>query len=154
MKPSFLTSGRKLLVTKLDHAQTSSIMTQWVWLWGAALLGGFVVLYFFNPIEHAFYPACPFYKLTHLHCPGCGSLRALHQLTHGHISVAFHSNPLLIVSIPAFAWFAFRKLRRSTNHSASQTPIRPAVAWTIFAVVTLFGVLRNLPHPAFTWMSP
>ena len=154
MKPSFPTSGHKLLVAKMAHAQTSSTMTQWAWLSGVAILGGLVVLYFFNPIEHAFYPACQFYKLTHLHCPGCGSLRASHQLMHGHVSAAFQSNPLLIVSIPAFAWFAFRKLRRSTNHSASQTPIRPAVAWTIFAVVTLFGVLRNLPHPAFAWMAP
>ena len=132
----------------------ASSSKRWVWLLSAMIVAGLVVLYFFNPTEHAFYPACQFYKLTHLHCPGCGSLRALHQLTHGHISVAFQSNPLLIVSIPAFAWFAFRKLRRSTNHSASQTPIRPAVAWTIFAVVTLFGVLRNLPHPAFAWMAP
>ena len=138
----------------MAHAQTSSTMTQWAWLSGVAILGGLVVLYFFNPIEHAFYPACPFYKLTHLHCPGCGSLRALHQLTHGHISVAFHSNPLLIVSIPLVAWFGFRQWRQSKTNQTNQAPIRPAVAWTIFAVVTLFGVLRNLPHPAFAWMAP
>lgn len=127
---------------------------RWLWLLGAMIVAGLVVLYLFNPIEHAFYPACQFYKLTHLHCPGCGSLRALHQLTHGHVSAAFRSNPLLIASIPLFAWIAIRKWRRSTNPSANETPIRPAIAWAIFSIVMLFGVLRNLPYPAFSWMSP
>lgn len=126
-------------------------MTRRGWLLGAAIFGGLAVLYLFNPVEHAFYPACLFYKLTHLHCPGCGGLRALHQLTHGHIAAAFYSNPLLITSIPWLAWLGISKLR---NRSANVLMIQPTAAWIILVIVMLFGVLRNLPFAAFAWMSP
>lgn len=114
-------------------------------------LVGLAVLYFFNPVEHAFYPPCVFYKLTHLHCPGCGGLRAMHQLTHGHFAAAFYSNPLLIASIPCLAWLGISKLR---NRSARVLTIPPAAAWAIFVIVVVFGVLRNLPFAVFAWMSP
>lgn len=125
--------------------------TRLIWLLSVAVITGLAVLYFFNPVEHSFYPTCQFYKLTHLHCPGCGSLRALHQLTHGHLAAAFHSNPLLIVSFPMFAWLGISKLR---NRSASVLMIQPAAAWTILAIVIMFGILRNLPLAAFSWMAP
>lgn len=126
-------------------------MTRRGWLSGAALIVGLAVFYFFNPVEHTFYPTCQFYKLTHLHCPGCGSLRALHQLTHGHVTTAFHSNPLLIVSIPMLAWLGISKLR---DRSASVLMIQSVVAWTILVIVIVFGILRNLPFAAFSWMAP
>ncbi len=122
-----------------------------IWLLSVAVIAGLAVLYFFNPVEHAFYPTCQFYKLTHLHCPGCGSLRAMHQLTHGHITAAFLSNPLLIVAIPMLVWLGISKLR---NRSASALMIQPAAAWTILAIVIVFGILRNLPFAAFSWMAP
>jgi len=122
-----------------------------LWMLSAAVIAGLAVLYLFNPIEYSFYPACQFYQLTHLHCPGCGSLRALHQLTHGHVISAFDSNPLLIAFIPVLAWLGISKLR---NRAASALVIRPAAAWTILAIVIVFGILRNLPFAAFSWMSP
>lgn len=132
-------------------AAPDSTGMRWGWLLGAMGLGGLVILYFFNPVEHTFYPACQFYRLTDLHCPGCGSLRAMHHLTHGHVTAAFLSNPLLIVSIPWLAWLGISKLR---NRSASVLLIQPAAAWTILAIVIVFGILRNLPFAAFAWMSP
>ena len=124
---------------------------RWGWLLTAMGLAGLGVLYLFNPVEHAFYPACQFYQLTHLHCPGCGGLRALHQLTHGNFAAAFHSNPRLIVSIPWLAWLWISRLQ---NRSSNALVIQPAAAWTIFAIVVGFGILRNLPFAAFAWMSP
>lgn len=128
--------------------------SRWVWLLSLALIAGLAVLYFFNPVQHRFYPACQFYQITHLHCPGCGSLRALHQLTHGHVVSAFLSNPLLVVSMPVFAWLGFQKWRLSPNRSGKTSLIQPAFVWVILGIVFLFGVLRNLPFPAFSWMSP
>ena len=127
--------------------------TRLIWLLSVAVIAGLAVLYLFNPVEHTFYPTCQFYKLTHLHCPGCGSLRALHQLTHGHLAAAFYSNPLLIASLPIFAWLGFRKLRPSPS-PASQPLIQSNAAWTILAIVIAFGILRNLPFAAFSWMAP
>lgn len=154
MKPSSQTRARKFLVTTSDQHQTTFRVSRRICSFGALIIGGLAVLFFFNPMEYAFYPTCPFYKLTHLHCPGCGSLRAVHQLTHGHISAAFHSNPLLIGSLPVLAWFGVRGWRRQANQNANAFYIPPAVAWTTLAVVIAFGVLRNLPFPAFSWMSP
>ena len=151
MKPSSRTRGRKFITATVDHAKTNSDKAQRGWLLGAALLGALGVLYFFNPIEHAFYPACFFYKLTHLHCPSCGGLRAIHQLTHGNFTAAFHSNPLLTSSIPWLTWLGISKLR---DRSGGALVIQPAVAWTLLAIILLFGILRNLPFSAFAWMSP
>src|SRR2546421_11472933 len=56
---------------------------------GLALVGA-AVLFWFEPTQHAFYPICAFHRTTGLLCPGCGSLRALHQLLHGQVAAAFH----------------------------------------------------------------
>ncbi|MDD3160578.1 MAG: DUF2752 domain-containing protein [Bacteroidales bacterium] len=54
----------------------------------------------YNPLESAFFPACPFRSLTGLLCPGCGSQRAIHQLLNFNIAAAFHENMLLVIAIP------------------------------------------------------
>lgn len=127
---------------------------RWFWVLISGAVIGLGILYRFNPVEHSFYPTCQFYQLTHLHCPGCGSLRALHHLTHGEITAAFHSNPLLIVSLPLFAWLGFQQLRTYRQPAVTSAPIRPAIIWTLFGITIVFGILRNLPGPAFAWMSP
>src|SRR6266478_6212704 len=75
-----------------------------VWFGVSALLiASAAVLYFFNPAQFGFYPICFFYKTTGLLCPGCGTLRALHQLLHGHFEAAFRFNPLMVSSVPIVA---------------------------------------------------
>ncbi len=44
-----------------------------------------IVLFCFDPERCGFYPICIFHQSTGLLCPGCGSLRAMHQLLHGHL---------------------------------------------------------------------
>lgn len=58
-----------------------------------------VLLYFFPPQDFAFYPRCPFFALTGLKCPGCGSLRAIHKLLHFDFGVAFAYNWCLLPSV-------------------------------------------------------
>jgi hypothetical protein len=108
-------------------------------------------LYWFDPRQHTFYPACFFHQLTGLHCPGCGSLRAVHHLTHGEILTAFHCNPLLIAALPFAGLLAFRWLKQGSAMAGASLG---KVAGIILVVLLLFGVLRNLPGPAFAWMSP
>src|SRR5882762_3500779 len=67
---------------------------------------GVFLLFTFNPVQFGFYPVCQFYKTTGLLCPGCGSLRALHNLLHGHLAEAFRFNQLLFLSLPATAAIA------------------------------------------------
>ena len=118
-----------------------------------ALLGA--VFFFFDPVHHSFYPTCMFHKLTGLNCPGCGGLRALHQLTHGNFVTAFHCNPLLIALLPFFLFVGIRWLTNGGREFNGNTVfLRPGVLWTLAAVTLLFTVLRNLPWAAFAWMSP
>ena len=65
-----------------------------------AALAGALLLFFFNPETTSFYPRCPFYVLTGLKCPGCGTLRGIHALLHFRIIDALRFNPLMVVSIP------------------------------------------------------
>lgn len=54
----------------------------------------------YNPESSNFFPKCPFYALTGLKCPGCGSQRTIHYLLHFDFAAAFRANALLVISIP------------------------------------------------------
>ncbi len=54
----------------------------------------------YSPLESAFFPPCPFRKMTGLLCPGCGSQRAIHHLLNLDIARAFRENMLLVIAIP------------------------------------------------------
>lgn len=125
------------------------------WCAAFVLIVAGLILHRFNPTEHRFYPACMLHAWTGLNCPGCGSLRALHHLTHGEFAAAFHCNPLLIVALPLACLAALRWLIHRRNRPPPAALFsRPAVVWTLLAVMFAFSVLRNLPFRAFAWMSP
>jgi hypothetical protein len=110
---------------------------------GIAVAG--VVLYLFNPETARFYPVCAFHQLTGLQCPGCGSLRALHQLTHGNIVAAWRFNPLLIALLPLAAWLALREaVRLAFGWRWPGIITRPIVGWSLLVLTVVFGIARNL----------
>jgi hypothetical protein len=124
---------------------------------GVVLLGVLAggVLFFFDPAQHAFYPRCLWHSMTGLACPGCGSLRALHQLLHGHLGAALHLNPLLVLASPLLFWLIAGKIiGRGAGISAPTALTRPPWPWILLSVVLLFGVVRNLPFPPFASLSP
>ena len=123
----------------------------------AALLGllAGVVLFFFDPAQYSFYPSCLWHSLTGLACPGCGCLRALHQLLHGHPAAAFQLNSLLILALPVGLWLLARQIfGQGAGKSAVAILSRPLWPWILLGVVALFGVVRNLPFPPFAYLSP
>src|SRR5882724_8290263 len=71
-----------------------------------------LLLFFFEPGRYAFYPRCLFHQTTGLLCPGCGSLRAMHELLHGHVIAAVHLNALFVICIPPVCWVAARSFVR------------------------------------------
>jgi hypothetical protein len=129
----------------------------------AAVLIVALILFFFDPARVAIYPVCPFHRLTGLDCPGCGGLRATHQLLHGNIVQALHFNALWVLSIPFLAWQSFRFLKprfaavlRSRTASTQNPGVPPQIApppfafnlsWVWFYLVAsiVFGIVRNLP---------
>ena len=125
----------------------------WVSLAGVGL--GLVVLFYFEPGKYRFYPFCPFHELTGLNCPACGSLRALHQLSHGNILAAFHFNPLLVISLPVLGIVLARKLSaRFTGSPLRPIECRPLVLWLALGVFVAFGILRNLHFTSLYRLGP
>jgi len=118
----------------------------WLAIWGGVLLGCCALLFFFNPAQHSFYPRCAFYQMTGWQCPGCGGLRAAHQLLHGHVVEAFRLNALAVLALPLVAWMLWR------NWARGGAGVRARWLWLMGAVLLLFGVFRNLP--GLGWLSP
>jgi hypothetical protein len=119
---------------------------------GGAML---VALYVWEPAASGMFPPCPFHALTGFHCPGCGSLRAMHKLLHGELWAAFRLNPLMVLSLPPLAsavasaqWPALRPrwIDRITS--------RPGWPTAILMVVLLYWLVRNLPFEPFCWLAP
>lgn len=112
----------------------------------AAGLGCAVVLFQFDPAQHGFFPRCFFRLVTGWDCPGCGGLRATHQLLHGNVREAFALNPLLVVALPVIALFAARPLVERLTGRRWPGLFR-STYWLLGAAVVIFafGLLRNLP---------
>jgi hypothetical protein len=107
------------------------------------------VLYLFDPATAGFYPVCGLHQLTGLQCPGCGGLRAAHQLTHGHIAAAWRLNPLAVALLPAALWLGLREAARTfTGRQWPGLVTPPVFGWLLAAAVVLFGILRNVPFHA------
>ncbi|MEI7779795.1 MAG: DUF2752 domain-containing protein [Actinomycetes bacterium] len=98
--------------------------------------------------NHGHYPLCPTKYLTGLDCPFCGGLRAVHSLTHGHVTAALHHNALVALALPfvAFGWVLW--LRREWRGEPAPLRDRREVAreeLALLAIAILFMLIRNLP---------
>ena len=119
------------------------------------LAGAAAFLFLFDPARAGLYAPCPFHALTGLLCPGCGSLRALHQLLHANLSAALALNPLMVLSIPFVLYLFWRDwrggvARRATRRSA----IPPWMIWSVLVIILAYGVLRNIPWYPFDMLAP
>jgi hypothetical protein len=110
----------------------------------AGVLAAVVGLYVIDPSSTAMMPPCPFHYLTGLYCPGCGSMRGMHQLLHGHLAAALRLNPLMVASLPVMALLLLRPALAR----------RPWVARGVFVVITAFWILRNVPAWPFIYLAP
>jgi hypothetical protein len=110
------------------------------------LAGVALLLALFDPVLAPFFPTCPFHALTGLHCPGCGSTRALHALFTGHPLQAAGFNVLAVLAVPAVL---FILIRRPSSHQVRQVWIV-----TFLIVVILFGIVRNIPWQPFSLLAP
>jgi hypothetical protein len=112
----------------------------------AALLGLFVALVaLVDPHTSGRYPTCPFHAVTGLWCPGCGGLRAVHDLTHGHLAVAMHENVLVMLLGPSLVlWWLVARVRRSSDRPVTLVlSARGAIA--VAVLMAAFALVRNLP---------
>lgn len=116
-------------------------------------LAGVLVVATVDPHEPGHYPTCPFLWLTGLYCPGCGSLRAVHDLAHLDLAGAWGMNPALVLAVPYLLLTALAWWRRSLT-GAPRRWLAPAwVIWALLAAVCVYWVARNVPALA-PWLAP
>ena len=99
-----------------------------------------------DPNEHGHYPTCPFLALTGLYCPGCGSLRMVHALAHGHVAEGFGRNPFAFLLIPIVGYLWTRWVTCVIRGETISSPLfRTSVIWAFIGLMIVYWVVRNLP---------
>ena len=121
----------------------------------AVICGVAALLYLYSPYDSGLYATCPFKALTDLNCPGCGTLRGLHELTHGHLGTAFGLNPLMVLSLPFIAFSIMKYIVAGILGRPERKIFIPSVfIWLLLGIIILFWILRNLPYYPFTLLAP
>ncbi len=109
------------------------------------------VLVFVDPRTARFAPVCPLHVTTGLHCPGCGTGRALHALVHGDLARALRLNVLAVATIPVFLALAARAALRPDE----RLPVPPLwLRVAVYVLLASFFVARNLPFEPFASLAP
>jgi Protein of unknown function (DUF2752) len=113
---------------------------------GAVLVAS-VALHLRDPHRSGAWGFCPWLVMTGTHCPGCGGLRAVNDLTRGDLAAAASSNLLLVSSMPVLAllWArSFAQRWRGVERPLPQ-PVAGVAAAVAVVLVMVFWVVRNLP---------
>jgi hypothetical protein len=105
-----------------------------------------------DPNEPGHYPICPTKYLLGVDCPGCGGLRATHDLAHGDIAGALDHNAFFVLAVPVILYF----LARWVWHAWRGTQPRPwpprltrGLLIAAAALLCVFTVVRNIPFGGF-----
>lgn len=121
----------------------------------AAAVAGIVLLRAFDPATSGVFPPCPLWYLTGWYCPGCGSLRAMHQLMHGNLFAAWAMNPLTVILLPFIVYGLASSLVLGLWGKRLPHLFVPAVWIRSLAIaIVIFGIVRNLPLHPFDWLAP
>ncbi|PWV67932.1 uncharacterized protein DUF2752 [Nocardia neocaledoniensis] len=116
-------------------------------------IGTLALLHFRDPHVEGSYGLCPVYALFGVYCPGCGGMRAMHNLTDGRVLDSLHSNILALPLVIAFAVFVVDWALRARRGERWRLPGLSAVTvWSFVGVLTAYTVLRNTPWG--TWLTP
>lgn len=102
-----------------------------------------MILYQFDPDHAPFYPICFFHQVTGLDCPGCGGLRAMHQLLHGNFAAALRLNAIAVLLIPSSIALAVRAAWLYPRGRMGDW-VRPPWIWCFLTVCVIFAIGRNL----------
>lgn len=101
-------------------------------------------------VDSPWIPKCTIHRLTGLHCPGCGSTRAVHAIASGRIREAIAFNPLFVLALPLIvAGLVWQRNRERHGRRAL-----PGLAWSIFVLLIVYTLARNLPSPDRGWLAP
>jgi len=120
-----------------------------------AVAAGVAVLRMFDPATSGVFPPCPLLALTGWYCPGCGSLRAFHQLLHGNLRNALAMNPLAVLTLPFLAYgMASHAIFVVRGRYLPRIFVPAPWIRALSAAVVAFGIARNLPMYPFSLLAP
>ncbi len=105
---------------------------------------GLWMVYHYNPETTAWFPKCLLYQATGLHCPGCGTARAIFALLHGDIIASLRNQILLLPSIVLCTVLIIKPSLNFNKH----------LCWSVLIVVCAYAILRNLPWKPFVFLAP
>lgn len=113
------------------------------------------LFFYYNPLEHNFFPKCPIYTYTGTHCPGCGSQRAIHQILQGNLAEGFKHNLLILLLIAVLIYdVLIHFLNTFLNRNFSNLLHKPITTIVILFLVVAFWILRNINQYPFTLLAP
>lgn len=96
-----------------------------------------------SPHVRGSYGFCPS-ALLGMACPGCGGLRATHDLVHGDVASAWAHNPLVVLALPVLLALVVRWCWDAAHRQPPWSP--PTWLGVSSAVVLLvFWAARNVP---------
>jgi hypothetical protein len=115
-----------------------------------------ILIHIVDPQETTSFPVCPFFAMTGLYCPGCGTLRCLHALLNADLRSAVDHNVLTVLLLPTVlvAWLSvgFSGIRGRPPPQPWSAP--RWIGWVVAGALGLFWILRNVPLAPFAWMAP
>ena len=130
-----------MATARRSPAQARTWIRYEAWAGAAVFAALFALAATVSPEQPGHYPACPFRVITGYACPGCGSLRALHDLAHGHFIMALTHNALLVMMMPVAMAAWLRAITARTGTTA-----RPRwLGYAAIAMLAVWTVVRNLP---------
>ncbi|MBM6401489.1 DUF2752 domain-containing protein [Phycicoccus sonneratiae] len=146
-----------MTLAQRQAASTRSATTRWRRLLphatvAAGVLAATSYVWAVDPNRPGHYPVCPTYALAGIYCPGCGMLRATHDLTHLDVAGAMQRNPLavpLYLGVVVLFGLWVRAAWRGEQLRWDPPRWMPALLGVSFVVLT---VARNVP--GWTWLSP
>jgi len=101
------------------------------------------------PPERYMYVPCLFHLTTGLHCPGCGSTRAVSSILHGDVALALKNNLLIILWGPYLIYRGIQSVRSWIDQEPKHIWEPPKRSILVFLILTLmYTILRNLPIQA------
>ena len=121
----------------------------------AVLIGAVYFVAQNEPVaKKQYYPQCQFKENTGLDCPGCGGLRATHELTNGRIMKAFRFHPGFVLSLPIFGYLFVLWIGEWRRIGEMPVPfVQPECNRPLIVIAVLFisfGIVRNIPIKPFS----
>ena len=112
------------------------------------------LLFTYDPAVQNLFPPCPFRALTGLDCPGCGTLRGVHQLLRGNPQVAMDLNPMLVVILPVLGCaILYRFALEVTGRTVPDFLLPAPWIWGLLGMIIVFWTARNIPVYPLTFLA-